>query len=85
MLNKLLSSEFYYDTITKQNAPIYITKFFIELSRDTRKYTIFNPRHQSPVHMHLYITGTCRYQLTVLLIEINSVVEPLHSLKKVCR
>ena len=30
-----------------------------------------------------YITGTCRYHLTVLLNEINSIVEPLDPLKSV--
>ena len=38
---------------------------------------------QPPVHIHEYITGTCRYQLTVLLNEINSIVEPLDPLKSV--
>ena len=52
-------------------------------SHGARNYEIRNPRLQPPVHIHEYITGTCRYQLTVLLNEINSIVEPLDPLKSV--
>ena len=47
-----------------------------------RNYTQY-PLCQMTVHFHEYITETCRYQLTVLLNEINSIVEPLDLLKSV--
>ena len=67
----------------KSNIPIYIFKFLPDLSQGARKYEIRNPRLQPPVHIHEYITGTCRYQLAVLLNEINLIVEPLNLLKSV--
>ena len=49
----------------------------------TRTYEIRNPRFQPSGHIHEYITGTCRFQLAVLLNEINSIVEPLDLMKSV--
>ena len=72
-----------YYNIKRSNVPVYPTKFLPDLSHGARNYEIRNPRHQPPVHIHEYITGTCRYQLTVLLNEINSIVEPLDPLKSV--
>ena len=72
-----------YCNAKKSNIPIYIFKFLPDLSQGTRKYDVRNPRLQPPVHIHEYITGTCRYQLAVLLNEINSIVEPLDLLKSV--
>ena len=62
---------------------VYLSKFLPDLSHDARNCEIRNPRFQPPVHIHEYVTGTCRYQLTVLLNEINSIVEPLDPLKSV--
>ena len=62
---------------------MYIFKFLSDLSQGARNYEIRNPRLQPPVHIHEYITRTCRYQLAVLLNEINSIVEPLDLLKSV--
>ena len=56
-------------------------KFYF--SHDARNCEIRNPILQPPVHIHEYITGTCRYQLTVLLNAMNSIVEPLDRLKSV--
>ena len=72
-----------YYNIKKSNVPVYLSKFLPDLSHGARNYEIRIPRHQPPVHIHEYITGTCRYQLTVLLNEINSIVEPLDPLKSV--
>ena len=75
-----------YYNIQKSNVPVYLSKFLPDLSHGARNYEIRNPRLQPPVHIHEYITGTCRYQLTVLLNEINSIVEivePLDPLKSV--
>ena len=69
-----------YYNAKKSNIPIYILP---DLSQEARKYEIRNPRLQPLVHIHEYITGTCRYQLPVLLNEINSIVEPLDLLKSV--
>ena len=60
-----------------------ISKFLPDVSLGARNYEIRNPRLQLPVHIHEYITGTCRSYLTVLLNEINSIVEPLDLLKSV--
>ena len=67
----------------KSNIPIYISTFLPDLSQGARNYEIRNPRLQPPVYFHEYITETCRYQLAVLLNEINSIVEPLDLLKSV--
>ena len=72
-----------YYNAKKSNIPIYIFKFLPDLSQGARKYEIRNPRLQPPVHIHEYITRTCRYQLAVLLNEINLIVEPLDLLKSV--
>ena len=56
----------------------------IYVSLGARNYEIRNPRLQPPVHFHEYITGTCRYHLTVLLNEINSIVEPLDPFEERC-
>ena len=74
-----------YYNIKRSNVPVYLSKFLPDLSHSARNYEIINPRLQPPVHIHEYITGTCRYQLhvTMLLNEINSIVEPLDSLKSV--
>ena len=72
-----------YHNTKNLNIPIYISKFLPDLSQGARNYEIRNPRLQSPVHIHEYITGTCIYQLTVLLNEINSIVEPLDLLNSV--
>ena len=77
---KLLT--FYYN-IKRSNVPVYLSKFLPDVSHGARNYEIRNPRLQPPVYFHEYITGTCRYQLTVLLNEINSIVEPLDPLKSV--
>ena len=72
-----------YYNAKKSNIPIYISTFVPDLSQGARKYEIRNPRLQSPVHIHEYITETCRYQLALLLNEINSIVETLDPLKSV--
>ena len=72
-----------YYNIKRLNVPVYLSKFLPDVSHGARNYEIRNPRLQPPVHIHEYITGTCRYQLTVLLNEINSIVEPLDPLKSV--
>ena len=69
--------------IEKKKKNIYISTFLTDLSQGARNYEIRNPRLQPPVHFHEYITETCRYQLAVLLNEINSIVEPLDFLKSV--
>ena len=69
--------------IKRLNVPVYLSKFLPDLSHGARNYEIRNLRLQPPVHINEYITGTCRYQLTVLLIEINSIVEPLDPPKSV--
>ena len=35
-------------------------------------YPIRNPRWQPPMHVHTFITGTCRYQLPMILNDLNS-------------
>ena len=72
-----------YYNANQSNIPIYIFKFLPDLSQGARKYEIRNPRLQPPVHIHEYITRTCRYQLAVLLNEINLIIEPLDLLKSV--
>ena len=72
-----------YYNIKRSNVPVYLSKFLPDLSHGARYYEIRNPRLQPPVHIPKYITGTCRYQLTVLLNEINLIVEPLDPLKSV--
>ena len=72
-----------YYNIKRSNVPVYLSKFLPDVSHGARNYEIRNPRLQPPVYIHEYITGTCRYQLTVLLNEINSIVEPLDPLKSV--
>ena len=72
-----------YYNAKKSNIPIYISTFLPDLSQGARNYEIRNPRLQPPVHFHEYVTETCRYQLAVLLNEINSIVEPLDLLKSV--
>ena len=73
-----------YYNAKKSNIPIYISTFLPDLSQGARNYEIRNPRLQNPVHIHEYITETCRYQLTVFLLnEINSIVKPLGPLKSV--
>ena len=72
-----------YYNAKKSNIPIYISTFLPDLSQGARNYEIINPRLQPPVHFHEYITETCRYQLAVLLNEINSIVKPLDLLKGV--
>ena len=62
---------------------MYIFEFLPDLSQEARNYEIRNPRLQPPVYIHEYITETCRYQLAVLLNEINSIAEPLDPLKSV--
>ena len=73
-----------YYNIKILNVPVYLSKFLPDLSHGARKYEIRNPRIQPTVHIHEYITGTCRYHLTVLLNEINSIVEPLDPLNLRC-
>ena len=41
-------------------------------SRGVDYYPIRNPRWQQPMHFHTFITGTCRYQLPMLLNDLNS-------------
>ena len=82
MIHKHKLLTIYYN-IKRLNVPVYLSKFLPDLSHGARNYKIKNPRLQPPVHIHEYITGTCRYQLTVLLNEINSIVEPLNPLKSV--
>ena len=72
-----------YYNIKRSNIPVHLSKFLPDLSHGARNYEIRNPRLQPPVHIPEYVTGTCRYQLTVLLNEINSTVEPLDPLKSV--
>ena len=72
-----------YYNMKRLNVPVYLSKFLPDVSHGARNYEIRNPRLQPPVHIHEYITGTCRYQLTVLLNEISSIVEPLDPLKSV--
>ena len=72
-----------YHNTKKSNIPIYTSNFLPDLSQGARNYEIRNLRLQPPVHIHEYITGTCRYQLTMLLNEINSIIEPLYLLKSV--
>ena len=64
------------------NGTNFIFKFLPDLSQRARKYEIKNPRLQ-PLQIHEYITGTCRYQLAVLVNEINSIAEPIDLLKSV--
>ena len=72
-----------YYNIKRSNVPVYLSKFLPDVSHAARNYEIRNPRLQPPVHIYEYITGTCRYQFTVLLNEINSNVAPLDPLKSV--
>ena len=41
-------------------------------SRGVDYYPIRNPRWQPPMHVHTFITGTCRYQLPMILNDLNS-------------
>ena len=61
---------------------IYLHFYLTSLKVQEIINEIRNPR-LPPVHFHEYITETCRYQLAVLLNEINSIVEPLNLLKSV--
>ena len=63
----------------RSNVSVNLSKLLPNFSHGARNYEIRKPR--LPVHIHEYITGTCRYQLTVLLNEIYSIVEPLDPLK----
>ena len=72
-----------YYNAKKSNIPVCISTFLPDLSQGARKHEIRNPRHQPPVHIHEYITETCRYQLAVLLNEINPIVEHFDLLKSV--
>ena len=72
-----------YYNAQKSNIPIYIFKFLPGLSQGARNYEIRNPRLQPLVYIHEYITGTCRYQLEVLLNEINSIADALDPVKSV--
>ena len=72
-----------YYNIKRSNVPVYLFNFLPDLSQGAKNHEIRNPRLQHPVHIHEYVTGTCRYQLTVLLNEINSIVESLDPLKSV--
>ena len=72
-----------YYNIKRSNVPVYLSKFLPDLSHGARNYVISNPRLQPSVHIHEYITGTCRYQLIVFLNETNSIVEALDLLKSV--
>ena len=72
-----------YYNIQRSSVPVYLSQFLPDLSHGARNYEIRNPKLQPPVHIHEYITGTCRYQLTVLLNEMSSNVEPLDRLKGV--
>ena len=72
-----------YYNIIRSNVPVYLSKVVPDLSHGAINFEIRISRLQPQVHIHDYITGTCRYQLTVLLNEINSIVELLDSLKSV--
>ena len=72
-----------YYNIQRSSVPVYLSQFLPDLSHGARNYEIRNPKLQPPVHIHEYITRTCRYQLTVLLNEMSSIVEPLDRLKGV--
>ena len=44
---------------------MYIFEFLPDLSQGAGNYEIINSRLQAPVHIHEYITETCRYQLAL--------------------
>ena len=42
-------------------------------SRGVNYYAIRNPRWQPPMYVHIFMTGTCRYQLLAMLLnDLNS-------------
>ena len=53
-------------------APQYLQNFMPNNSRGVDYYPIRNPRWQPPMHVHTFITGTCRYQLPMILNDLNS-------------
>ena len=54
------------------NAPQHLQNFMPNNSRGVDYYPIRNPRWQPPMHAHTFITGTCRYQLPMILNDLNS-------------
>ena len=53
-------------------APQHLQNFMPNNSRGVDYYPIRNPRWQPPMHVHTFITGTCRYQLPMILNDLNS-------------
>ena len=54
-------------------APQHFQNFIPNNSRGVNYYPIRNPRWQPPMHFHTFITGTCRYQLPMILNDLNSI------------
>ena len=62
---------FYYN-LKNNKVPYYLTSFLPNTSIARERYHIRNPRLQSPICSHEYISKTCKYRLPVLLNSINN-------------
>ena len=62
----------FYHKLIYDKAPQHLQNFMPNNSRGVDYYPIRNPRCQPPMHFHTSINGTCRYQLPMLLNDLNS-------------
>ena len=62
----------FYHNLIYDKAPQHLQNFMPNNSRGVDYYPIRNPRWQPPMHVHTFITGTCRYQLPMILNDLNS-------------
>ena len=62
----------FYHNLIYDKAPQHLQNFLPNNSRGVDSYPIRKPRWQPPMHFHTFITGTCRYQLPMILNDLDS-------------
>ena len=62
----------FYHNLIYDKAPQHLQNIMPNNSRGVDYYPIRNPRWQPSMHFHTFITGICRYQLPMILNDLNS-------------